>query len=39
MARSARGQWIGAIALSEPEAGSDLAGVSTVPSWTATSGW
>jgi alkylation response protein AidB-like acyl-CoA dehydrogenase len=29
MARSARGQWIGAIALSEPEAGSDLAGVST----------
>jgi alkylation response protein AidB-like acyl-CoA dehydrogenase len=29
MARSARGEWIGAIALSEPDAGSDLAGVST----------
>ena len=29
MARSARGQWIGAIALSEPDAGSDLAGVTT----------
>src|SRR5215217_1210314 len=29
MARSARGDWIGAIALSEPDAGSDLAGVST----------
>ncbi len=27
--RSAAGDWIGAIALSEPEAGSDLAGVST----------
>ena len=27
--RSARGEWIGAAALSEPEAGSDLAGVST----------
>ncbi|WFG46000.1 acyl-CoA dehydrogenase family protein [Pseudonocardia alni] len=27
--RSARGQWIGAIALSEPDAGSDLAGVET----------
>jgi alkylation response protein AidB-like acyl-CoA dehydrogenase len=27
--RSAAGEWIGAIALSEPEAGSDLAGVST----------
>ena len=27
--RSARGQWIGAIALSEPDAGSDLAGVTT----------
>jgi alkylation response protein AidB-like acyl-CoA dehydrogenase len=27
--RSAKGEWIGAIALSEPEAGSDLAGVST----------
>ncbi len=27
--RSARGRWIGAIALSEPDAGSDLAGVST----------
>jgi alkylation response protein AidB-like acyl-CoA dehydrogenase len=27
--RSARGDWIGAIALSEPDAGSDLAGVST----------
>ncbi len=27
--RSARGQWIGAIALSEPDAGSDLAGVQT----------
>src|SRR5215211_4198599 len=27
--RSARGGWIGAIALSEPDAGSDLAGVST----------
>src|SRR3954467_10228294 len=26
---SARGDWIGAIALSEPDAGSDLAGVST----------
>src|SRR4051812_31568638 len=26
--RSARGEWIGAIALSEPDAGSDLAGVS-----------
>src|SRR5918995_579807 len=29
MGRSARGEWIGAIALSEPDAGSDLAGVST----------
>jgi alkylation response protein AidB-like acyl-CoA dehydrogenase len=29
LARSARGEWIGAIALSEPDAGSDLAGVST----------
>ena len=29
LARSARGDWIGAIALSEPDAGSDLAGVST----------
>ena len=29
LARSARGEWIGAIALSEPEAGSDLAGVQT----------
>ena len=28
-ARSARGEWIGAIALSEPDAGSDLAGVAT----------
>src|SRR3954467_2688528 len=28
LARSARGDWIGAIALSEPDAGSDLAGVS-----------
>src|SRR5918911_2774641 len=27
--RSARGEWIGAIALSEPDAGSDLAGVTT----------
>jgi alkylation response protein AidB-like acyl-CoA dehydrogenase len=27
--RSAKGEWIGAIALSEPEAGSDLAGVAT----------
>ena len=27
--RSAKGEWIGAIALSEPEAGSDLAGVTT----------
>ena len=27
--RSARGEWIGAIALSEPDAGSDLAGVRT----------
>src|ERR1700733_8263734 len=27
--RSARGDWIGAIALSEPDAGSDLAGVRT----------
>ncbi|MGY1747168.1 acyl-CoA dehydrogenase family protein [Blastococcus sp. SYSU D00695] len=27
--RSARGEWIGAIALSEPDAGSDLAGIST----------
>jgi len=27
--RSARGEWIGAIALSEPDAGSDLAGVQT----------
>ena len=27
--RSAKGEWIGAIALSEPDAGSDLAGVST----------
>jgi len=27
--RSARGEWIGAIALSEPDAGSDLAGVAT----------
>src|SRR3954468_21341277 len=29
LGRSARGEWIGAIALSEPDAGSDLAGVST----------
>ncbi|MGH6956330.1 MAG: acyl-CoA dehydrogenase family protein, partial [Caulobacteraceae bacterium] len=29
LARSARGEWIGAIALSEPDAGSDLAGVQT----------
>jgi alkylation response protein AidB-like acyl-CoA dehydrogenase len=29
LARSARGDWIGAIALSEPGAGSDLAGVQT----------
>ncbi|MDT7617588.1 MAG: hypothetical protein QOF00_5035 [Pseudonocardiales bacterium] len=29
LARSARGQWIGAAAFSEPEAGSDLAGVAT----------
>jgi alkylation response protein AidB-like acyl-CoA dehydrogenase len=29
LARSARGEWIGAAALSEPEAGSDLAGVTT----------
>jgi alkylation response protein AidB-like acyl-CoA dehydrogenase len=29
LARSARGEWIGAIALSEPDAGSDLAGVRT----------
>jgi len=29
MGRSARGDWIGAIALSEPDAGSDLAGVQT----------
>src|SRR3954469_21527549 len=29
LARSAGGEWIGAIALSEPDAGSDLAGVST----------
>jgi alkylation response protein AidB-like acyl-CoA dehydrogenase len=29
LARSARGEWIGAIALSEPDAGSDLAAVST----------
>jgi alkylation response protein AidB-like acyl-CoA dehydrogenase len=29
MSRSARGEWIGAIALSEPDAGSDLAGVAT----------
>jgi len=29
LTRSARGDWIGAIALSEPDAGSDLAGVST----------
>ena len=29
LGRSARGAWIGAIALSEPDAGSDLAGVST----------
>jgi alkylation response protein AidB-like acyl-CoA dehydrogenase len=29
LGRSARGDWIGAIALSEPEAGSDLANVST----------
>ncbi|GJD44637.1 (2S)-methylsuccinyl-CoA dehydrogenase [Methylobacterium cerastii] len=29
LARSARGQWIGGIALSEPAAGSDLAGVQT----------
>ncbi|RBY92102.1 acyl-CoA dehydrogenase [Blastococcus sp. TBT05-19] len=29
LGRSARGDWIGAIALSEPDAGSDLAGVST----------
>ncbi len=30
LGRSARGQWIGAIALSEPQAGSDLAAVSTL---------
>ena len=29
LARSAKGDWIGAIALSEPTAGSDLAGVQT----------
>jgi alkylation response protein AidB-like acyl-CoA dehydrogenase len=29
LTRSTRGEWIGAIALSEPDAGSDLAGVST----------
>lgn len=29
LAKSARGQWIGSIALSEPTAGSDLAGVET----------
>ncbi|MEO8889851.1 MAG: acyl-CoA dehydrogenase family protein [Jatrophihabitantaceae bacterium] len=29
LARSARGDWIGAIALSEPDVGSDLAGVQT----------
>jgi alkylation response protein AidB-like acyl-CoA dehydrogenase len=29
LSRSARGDWIGAIALSEPDAGSDLAGVQT----------
>jgi alkylation response protein AidB-like acyl-CoA dehydrogenase len=29
LGRSARGEWIGAIALSEPDAGSDLANVST----------
>jgi alkylation response protein AidB-like acyl-CoA dehydrogenase len=29
LTRSARGEWIGAIALSEPDAGSDLAGVQT----------
>ncbi len=29
LARSARGDWVGAIALSEPTAGSDLAGVQT----------
>jgi alkylation response protein AidB-like acyl-CoA dehydrogenase len=29
LGRSARGDWIGAIALSEPDAGSDLAGVTT----------
>src|SRR4051812_38457659 len=29
LGRSARGEWIGAIALSEPDAGSDLAGVTT----------
>ncbi|MDO9428908.1 MAG: acyl-CoA dehydrogenase family protein [Methylobacterium sp.] len=29
LARSARGEWIGSIALSEPKAGSDLAGVQT----------
>jgi alkylation response protein AidB-like acyl-CoA dehydrogenase len=29
LTRSARGEWIGAIALSEPDAGSDLAGVTT----------
>ena len=29
LARSARGEWIGAVALSEPEAGSDLANVQT----------
>ncbi len=29
LARSARGEWIGSIALSEPTAGSDLAGVKT----------
>ena len=29
LARSARGEWIGSIALSEPDAGSDLAGVAT----------
>ncbi|MGC4998451.1 acyl-CoA dehydrogenase family protein [Streptomyces sp. DT195] len=29
LVRSARGEWIGAVALSEPDAGSDLAGVTT----------
>ena len=29
LAKSAKGQWIGSIALSEPTAGSDLSGVQT----------